>query len=76
MKVNQFDVKKSVNINSKDIQIGTVFSGQISGYEPTVFLRSFDCVIDLENPHDQWNHYPDIKNYVELEAELTVRGKV
>ena len=76
MKINKRCTRESVNINSEDIPVGTVFSGEIPDYESKVFLRSFSCVIDLENPHNQWNNDPIIQDYIELEAELTVRRKV
>lgn len=68
--------RKSVTTCGDNIPIGTVFSGKIGVYGSKFFLMTYDSIVDLENPRNTWcNPLPHVYNFVELEAELTVRDK-
>jgi hypothetical protein len=58
------------------IPVGTVFSGSIGQYDSKIFLRTYDKIVDLENPGLQWSadsvSFGTVENYRELRAELTV----
>lgn len=74
MRVSIVDRKTYVTINSKYIPIGTVFSGQIGPYTPSIFIKSYSAVVSLKNPLDDWLNNIMVKDYMELDAELIVMG--
>lgn len=68
--------------NALDIPVGTVFSGKVGmGSDPSVYLRSYDNIVDLANPKHTWDvtHRSGptllVANFQELSAILTVGPK-
>lgn len=60
-------------ILGKDVPIGTYFTGTPKYHDASMFVRSFDSIIDLANPMEVWrvrNVAPGIEfdDYLPIEA--------
>lgn len=70
----------ALDVDAKLIPTRTVFSGEAEIGVPEIFLRAYDCVVSLSDPTRTWTPgdagLPLIRNYVPLDAVLTVSPKV
>lgn len=57
-----------------DIPEGQVFTGSFGRHAPSgVYLRVYDGVVDLHNPHNVWGYsYLVVYNYVPREAKVVL----
>lgn len=60
--------------SGQSIPIGTVFTGSIGPATNKIFLKAYGLIINLENPMETWPS-PEVDNYEELDATLTVNSK-
>jgi len=67
-------------IDGRLIEVGTVFRGKVGiHHEPSLFLRTYDQIVDLERPNHVWSMSGrptplHIENYVEHDVEIIDRG--
>lgn len=76
MKVEHKDNKKKPSINAAIIEVGQMFSGNPSGYEDSVYLKTLCGVVDLKSPRHVWaidaRSTLTIENFTKLDGDLTV----
>lgn len=77
MKITDERKDSGVVLNIGKIPMGTVFSGNLVGYEDTIFLRIYDGIVSLEDPDKTWTWdfslAINIDNYRPLNAELVIK---
>lgn len=73
MKVEYKGQKMTKSMPVDKIKAGQIFSGNPPGYDHSVYLKTFDGVVDLVNPVKTWHDGPSaILNYARLSGELKV----
>jgi len=57
-----------------DIPQGQVFTGTISDYSDSVFLKSYSSVISLSDPMHEWSGHTTLKvsNYIPRDAKVVL----
>lgn len=73
MKIRNLLTEGPTEVTVRQIPIGTVFLGKVGGR--STFLRTFDGIVDLENPHRTWTRADnmEIESYHPVEVELIIR---
>lgn len=66
-------IKSSKSVSCINVPVDTVFRGVI-GNIAGIFLKGFECIIDLCNPRNTWRDLPDlvVKEYVPVDAVLKI----
>ena len=87
MKIRYEEKQETTDKLVKDIPVGTIFSGSIGsiGYNNGIYLKTYDAIVDLEQPRYTWPLPPEefdgkpspvgvsaICNYKELSAEVVI----
>ena len=60
-------------IHGHNIPMDAVFSGTIGG-TTSVFLQTYEGVIDLAKPHQTWERGVCVAAYQPLDVELVIKG--
>lgn len=80
MEIRYETVNPVPRMHGNSIPVGTVFTGMImfTGMinEPSVYLRTFCGIVDLQNPRMTWsfNDAPTVTNYLPRKATVLVEG--
>lgn len=71
-KITVTGICEPVEIRVCDIPVGTAFTGSIS--YPSLFLRTFSCVVDLKDPQLTWEHSNPsvVKDFREVNLRIVV----
>jgi hypothetical protein len=71
-KVTITNTKVADTVKVSSIKYGTYFTGNISDYSDSFFLKGFEFIVSLESGRS-WDDLTNVKNYQECDAEITFK---
>lgn len=65
--------KRCITKRSDEIEVGTVFTGEIGNYSDTLFIKTYDRVVSLNDPFRVWScHEAKWKDFQEVDLNIEV----
>ena len=79
LKILHQGITSKLDVDLSLVPVGTLFYANMAYRKRSLYLRIYDGIIDLENPHSTWTQrktdFPIITDYVEVDGVLTITNK-